>query len=259
MANEEKTGAIQTDAGEEKKNDQLASLFALQQAPIDEEVLVEMTKAGVVYGHKKSRKNPRFSEYVFSVRNGIELIDITKTLHAIDIVAQFLKKNKAEGKNILIVGTQAAAREGVEKLSVALGNCPFVVDKWIGGLITNFSVLSKRLDYFKHQKKGLAEGTFAKYTKRERLLMEREVSKMENKFKGLEDFKGVPDIMFVIDGSVRGHKTAMHEAHVKKIQVVGIIDNDDDPTLFSFFIPANDHSLSSVNWVINRLIAQLAK
>ncbi|MFA7201533.1 MAG: 30S ribosomal protein S2 [Candidatus Paceibacterota bacterium] len=259
MANEEKTGAIQTDAGEEKKNDQLASLFALQQAPIDEDVLVEMTKAGVVYGHKKSRKNPRFSEYVFSVRNGIELIDITKTLHAIEIVAQFLKKNKAEGKNILIVGTQAAAREGVEKLSVALGNCPFVVDKWIGGLITNFSVLSKRLDYFKRQKKGLAEGAFAKYTKRERLLMEREISKMENKFKGLEDFKGVPDIMFVIDSSVRGHKTALHEAKVKKIQVVGIIDNDDDPTSFSFFIPANDHSLSSINWVITRLVAQLSK
>ena len=259
MAHEEKTGAIQANAGEEKKNDQLASLFALQQTPIDDDTLVEMAKAGVIYGHKKSRKNPRFSEYIFSVRNGIELIDITKTVQAIDIVAQFLKKNKAEGKNILLVGTQAAARESIEKLSAALGNCPFVVDKWIGGLITNFGVLSKRLEYFRKQKKGLAEGTFAKYTKRERLLMEREVSKMEHKFKGLEDFAGVPDVMFVIDSSVRGHKTALHEARIKKIQIVGIIDNDDDPNEFSYFIPANDHSKASIAWVIDNLISHIAK
>jgi small subunit ribosomal protein S2 len=259
MANEEKAGTIQANEGEEKKNDQLASLFALQQTPVDEGMLEEMAKAGVIYGHKKSRKNPRFSEYVFSVRNGIELIDIAKTAQAIEIVAQFLKKSKVEGKKILIVGTQAAARESVEKLSGALGNCSFVVDKWIGGLITNFSVLSKRLDYFKQQKKGLAEGTFAKYTKRERLLMEREAAKMENKFKGLEDFGGIPDIMFVIDSSPRGHKTALHEAKIKKVQIVGIIDNDDDPTEFSYFIPANDHSRSSIAWVVDNLISHITK
>lgn len=256
MAHEDKTGK-QEQAREEKKNDVNSSLFALQQTPVDEETLVEMIKAGVIYGHKKSRKNPKFGEYVFNTRNGIELLDITKTLHAIEIVARFLKKNQTEGKRILLVGTQAAAREGIEKLSAALGGCPFVVDKWIGGLITNFSVLSKRLEYFKRQRKGLAEGEFNKYTKHERLLIEREVSKMENKFKGLENFVGIPDVMFLIDSSIKGHRTALHEARIKKIQLAGIIDNDDDPTNFSYFIPANDHSRSSINWVIDRMIEHL--
>lgn len=256
MAHEEKAGA-QVNAGEEKKNDVISSLFALQQVPVDEDTLVEMVKAGVIYGHKKSRKDPKFGDYIFGTRNGIELIDVTKTIQAIDIVAQFLKKQKAEGKRILLVGTQAASREGIELLSAALGNCPFVVDKWIGGLITNFGVLSKRLEYFKKQKKGLAEGAFAKYTKRERLLMEREVSKMEHKFKGLDDFVGVPDVMFLIDSSIKGHVTALREAQIKKIQLVGIIDNDDDPTNFSYFIPANDHARASILWVMEQLIARL--
>jgi ribosomal protein S2 len=95
MAHEDKIGTTD-DVRDEKKNDVVSSLFALQQSPVDEELLVEMAKAGVIYGHKKSRKNPKFGDYVFSTRNGIELLDITKTLHAIEIVAQFLKKNKAK-------------------------------------------------------------------------------------------------------------------------------------------------------------------
>lgn len=242
--------------GSEKK--QLGAMgFDMQQADVPEETLVEMIKAGILYGHKKSRKNPKFSEYVFSTRNGIEILDIVKTVHAIDIVANYLKKNKAEKKKILIVGTQAASRNAVEKLSAALDNCPYVVNRWIGGIITNFGVVSKRIEHLKRQKKGLTDGSFEKYTKRERLLIEREVAKMEEMFKGLDELGGRPDVVMVIDGSIKGHATAIHEARIKKCAVVGIIDNDDNPNDFDYFIPANDHSRASIEWVINRIIEKI--
>lgn len=253
MAMKAKTEEKEIEKREEEK-DTSTLHFDFQNQGVDEEALMEMTKAGVLYGHKKSRKNPRFNDYIFSVRNGIEVIDISKTVQAIEFVGQFLKKNVAEKKNILIIGTQPAAREAVEKLSHALGDCPYVVTKWIGGLITNFGVLSKRLAYYKKQKKGLAEGAFDKYTKRERLLMEREVQKMDTKFKGLEKFEVVPDVVFLIDSSPKNHQTALHEAHVKKLTVVGIIDNDDNPGDFNYFIPANDHARASIEWVVDRLI-----
>jgi small subunit ribosomal protein S2 len=113
------------------------------------------------------------------------------------------------------------------------------------------------LDYFRRQRKGLEEGAFGQYTKRERLLLEREVEKMSAKFAGLEDFTTVPDVIFLIDSSIKSHTTALHEARVKGIPVVAIIDNDDDPNDFAYFIPANDHSRLSIEWVINMLITKL--
>jgi len=217
-----------------------------------------MARAGVLYGHRTFRRNPKFGDYVYAVRNGVEIIDLVKTAKAIEVVAQFLKEEKAKGKSFVIVATQPAAQEAAARLSAALGDCPYVVYKWIGGLLSNFAIISKRLEYYKKRKKDFAEGRFEKYTKRERLLIEREISKMNNKFKGLEDFTQMPDILFVIDGSLRGHKTAMREAKLKRIQCVGIIDSDDNPEEFDYFVPANDHSKSSVDLVVDRIITNLS-
>ncbi|MFA6494981.1 MAG: 30S ribosomal protein S2 [Candidatus Paceibacterota bacterium] len=223
----------------------------------DEETLLEMAQAGVLYGHKKSRKNPHFDEYIFSTRNGIEVIDLTKTLKAIDIVSGFLKKAIEDKKTFVIVGTQPAATDSVMALAQALGDCSYVTRRWIGGLFTNFSILSKRINYYKQQKDDLTQGRLDKYTKKEQLLIKREVEKMEHKFTGVENMGQVPDIMFVIDGSPKGHKTAIAEARIKHVPVLGIIDSDDDPNDFAYFVPANDHARSSIDWVINRIIANL--
>ncbi len=224
---------------------------------VDEGTLLEMAQAGVLYGHKKSRKNPHFDEYIFATRNGIEVIDLTKTLKAIDIVSGFLKKALEDKKTFVVVGTQPASADAVKALSEALGGCSYVTRRWIGGLFTNFSILSKRINYYKQQKEDLAQGRLDKYTKKEQLLMKREIEKMERKFTGVENMAQVPDVMFVIDGSPKGHKTAIAEAHIKHVPVVGIIDSDDDPNDFAYFIPANDHARSSINWVVDRIITHL--
>ncbi|MBP6855536.1 MAG: 30S ribosomal protein S2 [Candidatus Pacebacteria bacterium] len=250
----------------DQKNDQkqsAGSLFIDASAlfggsEVDDATLLEMAQAGVLYGHKKSRRNPRFGEYIFTTRNGVEVLDLVKTAKAIDFVAGLIKKGKEDKKNFIIVGTQPAAHDSIKALSQALGDCPFVINKWIGGLITNFSVLSKRITYYKQQKQGLEEKKFEGYTKKERLMIAREVEKMQGRFSGFENIEGIPDIMIVIDGSIKGHATAIHEARLKKVKVFGIIDSDDNPGDFDYFIPANDHARSSISWVINRIIQKIA-
>jgi len=233
-------------------------VFVVEEGSADQETIEQMAKAGVLYGHKTFRRNPRFSDYVYGVRNGVELIDLTKTLKAIEVVSEYLKKVREEKKNIVIVATQAAAKDAVQKLSGALDGCPLVTHKWVGGLISNFPILSKRIEYYKKRKKDFEEKRFDKYTKKERLMIEREIGKMEQKFKGLEDFVKIPDVMIVFDSSLRGHKTAIAEAKLKKSTLVGVIDNDDNPEEFDYFIPANDHSKASIEWVVDRIIGNLS-
>ena len=246
----------------DNSKDKNSSIFDIQSIiseanSVDEAVLTEMAKAGVFYGHKKSRKNPLFDDYIYGLRNGVAIIDLVKTLKAIDIVAGYIKNGIAEKKSFLIVGTQPAARESVEKLSEALGNCSYVVNRWIGGLITNYGIVGKRIDYFKKRKLDMEQGRFEDYTKKERLLISRENEKMGVMFKGLENFVKTPDIMIVIDPSLKGHSTAVHEALLNKSKVIGVIDNDDNPRDMTYFIPANDHTKASIDWVIGSLINKL--
>ncbi len=258
MTHIENTTEKKEEKKEEAKHPASFQLNLKKDGVVNEEKFEEMMKAGVLYGHKKTRKNPHFSDYVFTVRNGIELIDLSKTLAAIDIVSQMLKKFVAEKKRILVIGTQPAAHDAVEKLSAALEGSSYVTKKWIGGLITNFPVLSKRLATYKKMKKDFEEGKFEKYTKRERLLLERDIQKMSNKFEGLEDYEALPDVVFVIDTSLKNHITALREAQKKGNVVMGIIDTDDNPHDFDYFIPANDHSKKAIEWVVDSIIANLS-
>lgn len=228
-------------------------VITLDESTADQDVITEMAKAGVLYGHKKFRRNPKFEDYVYTVRNGVEIIDLAKTLKAIEIVAGVVKKAMVANRNILVVGTQAAAHDAVVKLAPELKNCSTITNKWIGGLISNFSVLSKRLEYFRKRQRDFEEGRFDKYTKKERLMIEREIEKMAAKFAGLESFIQVPEVMMIIDTAVAGHRAALREARLKGITVIGIIDNDDNPEDFDYFIPANDHTRSSIEWVLERL------
>jgi len=218
-----------------------------------EALLLEMAKAGVMYGHKKTRHDPHFAPYVFAVKNGIEVIDLEQTLDKINEVADALSEYAKNGKTIMVVGTQPASHDAVKKLAEKL-NSPYVVNKWIGGLITNFGIISKRITLFKERRKMEEEGRYNNYTKKERLMIQREIDKMAEKFEGLENYTSVPDVMFIIDSSMKNHITALNEADRKGIIKIGIIDNDDNPEEFDYFVPANDHSSASINWVVNKII-----
>ncbi len=220
------------------------------------EIIREMMKAGLMYGHKKSKTNPKFKRYIYANRNGIEIIDLVQTLSALDNSTKFLKNQVKEGKSILLVATQPAAKEAVENLAKKF-NFSCINERWIGGLLTNFKVISGRLEYFKKIQSDLEKGEFDKYTKKERVMINRNIFRMKKMFTGLENLLRLPDIIFVIDPSLKGHTTAIHEAKRVKIPVMAILDSDDNPDLIDWPIPVNDHAKMSIDWMINKIIEKL--
>ncbi len=223
----------------------------------DLKVLEEMLAAGIMYGHKKTKTQPRFKQYIHTNRNGIEIIDVAMTLSAIDKAAEFLKKQLKENKTVLLVATQPAAHSVMEELAKKF-NLPYVKNRWIGGLLTNFKIISGRLEYFKKIKSEMEKGGFEKHTKKERVMINRNIHRMEGMFSGLEDLTKTPDALFMIDTNLKGHTTALREAKRIKIPLAALIDSDDDPAAVDYPIPANDHAKSSIEWIINRIIEKIS-
>lgn len=222
----------------------------------DIETIKEMIEAGVVYGHKKTKTNPKFKKYIFTVRNGVEIIDVSKTLLLIDAAAEFLKNQINSGKIILLVGLQPAVHSVLENMANKF-NLSRVKNRWIGGLLTNFKVISGRIEYFKKIKTGIEKGEFDKYTKKERVMINKDIERMKIMFDGFENLTKPVDVLFIIDNSSKGHITAVREAMRMKIPIVAIIDSDDNPEIVNYPIPANDHAKTSVEWIINRIISKV--
>jgi small subunit ribosomal protein S2 len=222
----------------------------------DLKVIQEMMKAGLMYGHKKSKTNPKFKPYIFTARNGVEIIDLAQTLPALNSAADFLKTLINNKGLILIVAGQPAARESVENLAKKFGFA-YINERWVGGLLTNFKVISRRIEHFLKVRADLESGKLDKYTKKERLMISRDIERMKKMFGGLENLTKLPDAILMIDPSLKGHATALREAKRTGVPLVAIVDSDDDPTLVDYPIPANDHSKMSIDWVINKIIENL--
>lgn len=217
------------------------------------EAVKEMMSAGLMYGHKKAKTNPKFKPYIFSARNGVEIIDLSQTITALAEASNVIKTYIKEEKLILIVATQAAAKDSVNLL-VEKFKFQRINERWPGGLLTNFNVLSKRIEYLKKIQADLESGKLDKYTKKEKVMITREIERMDKLFGGLRGLTRLPDLIFVIDPSIKGHATAIHEAKIMNIPVMAILDSDDDPSLVDWHIPANDHSKMSIDWIINKII-----
>lgn len=250
----EETTIIKTELKQE--TDELFDADEAIEAKIDLELLREMMKAGLMFGHKKTKTNPKFKKYIFITRNGIEIIDLVKTVDFIEKAADFLKSQIKEGKMILLAATQPAASPIMESLAKKF-NLPYVKNRWVGGLITNFKVISQRIEFFKKTKADMESGEFNKYTKKERGVINKNIDRMRKIFEGLENLTKIPDALFIIDASIKGHMTAIKEARLKKIPIVAVIDSDDNPEFIDYPIPANDHAKASIEFVINKIKEKL--
>ncbi|MEK7146952.1 MAG: 30S ribosomal protein S2 [Patescibacteria group bacterium] len=222
----------------------------------NDSILVEMMQAGVHYGHKKSKTNPKMKPYIFGVRSDIELIDLNATLEALDKAVNFLKEIKAKGGMILLVAVQPAARETILRLAEKF-NYPYVINRWLGGTLTNFKVIRKRTEYFQQLKKDKEAGTLDKYTKKERLKISENIDKMKILFSGLEALTRLPDAVVVVD--INLHDTAVREVRRLKIPVVALVHTDADPTQINYPIPANDNAKSSIDWILKRIESEIEK
>ena len=213
-------------------------------------VLEEMAKAGVLYGRIKSKSNPKMASFVQTVRNGVQLIDLSLTLEALEKAEKFLKETVEKGGAILFVGTQPAAKDAIKSIAVKFGY-PSVTNRWLGGTLTNHKTLSGRINHFIKLKEDRVAGRLEKYTKKERLMFDREIARMEKLFGGLEKMNQLPVLLVIVDAKL--HDTAVREAIRVKVPVVALVNTDADPDIIDYLIPANTSAKLSVEWILNRL------
>ncbi len=210
----------------------------------------EMFRSGVHYGYAKSRRHPSTAPYVFATKNGVDIIDIEKTYELLEKALEQVTHYAATGKSILFVGTKAEARQQVVETALAL-NMPYVDERWVGGALTNFSEIKKRIARLLDLREQKENGGFDKYTKKERLLLAREMDDMTRNFQGLTNLTKTPDVMFVIDS--KKELIAVTEAQKIKMPVMALLNTDCDFKNVDFPILANDASVSSISFFLSQV------
>ncbi|KDC56312.1 30S ribosomal protein S2 [Bordetella bronchiseptica] len=203
----------------------------------------EMLEAGVHFGHQTRYWNPKMAPYIFGHRNKIHIINLEQTVAKYQEASKFVKQLVARGGNILFVGTKRAARELVATEAARCG-MPYVDARWLGGMLTNFKTVKSSIKRLKDMEAMVADGGFERMTKKEGLLFQRELDKLNKSIGGIKDMNGLPDALFVID--VGYHKIAVAEAEVLGIPVVAVVDTNHSPDGIDHVIPGNDDSARAI-------------
>ncbi len=217
---------------------------------ISEDLVKEMVRNGVVLGHKKSKTHPKMRHLVAGNRNEIEVLNPSASWNSLESAVSFLKDKVSKGAVILFVATKPSSKAVVKSFAGEF-KYPCVSTRWLGGTLTNFEMIKKRLSYFEKMMEKKEKGEFAKYTKKERSDFDKEIGKLSINFSGLLPMKKLPDVVFVVDAEA--HKTAVQEANLLNIPIVAVLDTNDNPTVISNPIYANDHSSKSIEWIVNYL------
>jgi len=210
----------------------------------------EMTKKGVHLGHKISRLHPKMEKYIFGIRNTVHIIDLKKTESNLKKALMFISDLFEKGGNMLLVGTKPPLRSLIERIAQECG-IPYVSERWLGGIFTNFEVISKRAKTFKEFKEQKEKGEFEKFSKKERARKERKLMEMEKKFKGIQDLDKVPEAVFICD--IQRDKNCLKEAKEKGVKVIAICDTNTDPSQIDYPIPANDDAITSVEYILEKV------
>ena len=210
--------------------------------------LENMASSGVHLGSLRHYSHPKMKPYVWSGKNVFQIIDLQKSKEMLVEAINFLTSVKKKGGMILFVGTGLAAKDIVKSVAEEL-NMPYVVERWLGGTLTNFPTISRRIDYLKNLENQKKSGEFEKYTKYETLKLEKKIIKLKKYLSGLLNLNRLPDAVWVSSGNY--DKIAAVEAIKKSIPVTGIVNTNSDPALFNYPIPANDIALSSVSFILN--------
>lgn len=203
----------------------------------------QLLEAGVHFGHQTRRWNPKMSEFIFTERNGIYIIDLQKTVKKVEEAYDFIKEVASTGKNVLFVGTKKQAQESIES-EAKRSNMYFVNQRWLGGMLTNFKTIRKRIDRLNDLERMEQDGTFELLPKKEVIKLRHEMEKLEKNLGGIKTMTDVPGAMFVVDP--RKEKIAIQEAHILGIPVVAIVDTNCDPEEVDYPIPGNDDAIRAV-------------
>jgi len=209
--------------------------------------LRDLLEAGCHFGHQTTRWHPKMKPFIFTARDGIHIFDLVKTKEGLEAAANFVKATVAEGGQIIFVGTKKQAQEIVKNAAQRV-NMPYLTERWVGGLITNWEEIKKRINYLTDLKAKKAEGYFKERTKKENLLIDREIAKLERIFGGVSNLTSVPAAIFVTDG--RKEDGALKEARRRGVKTIAIVDTNVDPSNVDFVIPANDDATKSIELIV---------
>ena len=217
----------------------------------------EMLKAGLQFGHQTRRWNPKMKQYILTERNGIYIINLFKTLDLIDVAYDFIKTTVAHNGTVLFVGTKKQAQEAIKNAATRV-NMPYVSERWLGGMLTNFQTVSKRVNRLKElETMDFDDVHGSGLTKKELLLLKREKDKLERQLGGIRNMTRTPSAMFVVD--INKEALAVEEAHKLGIPVVAIVDTNADPEAVEYPIPANDDAIRGIDLLTNLVADAVAE
>ncbi len=214
--------------------------------------IIDMLKMGVHFGHKQSKRYPKMDPYIFTVRNNIHIINLEKTLPMLAEALDFVKTTARNGGNFLFVGTKKQASDCVARIAQSVSQS-YVTNRWLGGTLTNFTIISRMIKKYKKLKNEESTGENLKYTKREQLELNREMEELEFLIGGISEMVKLPDVLILVDP--KKDDTALREARRKGIPVVSLCDTNVNPELITYPIPANDDAVKSIELIMN-LLAQ---
>jgi small subunit ribosomal protein S2 len=210
----------------------------------------QLLETGVHFGHRTRRWNPKMKPYIFTERNGIHIIDLQQTLVALDNVHGIVRNIVVEGGSILLLGTKRQAQDSIERQAMRCG-MPYVNQRWLGGTLTNWRTIRKRIEDLVELEERRDRGDFELLKKREALGLTRKIEKLNQRLGGIKEMRNLPDLLYIVD--VRREATAVHEANILGIPVIGLVDTNCDPDLIDYVIPSNDDAIRAIKLITTKM------
>lgn len=210
----------------------------------------ELLEAGAHFGHRKGAWNPKMKPYIYQERNGMHILDLTQTVKKIAEVCKFVRDLAAEGKKILFVGTKQQAKRCIEEEAKRC-NSSYINNRWLGGFLTNFSTIKKRIERLSELEKQEAEGLWEKLPKKEEMSLRRGLEKLKRNLDGVREMSELPEVIYITD--IKVDETAVKEARKLGIPVIAIVDSNNDPNLVDYLLPANDDAIKSIRLITTKI------
>ena len=210
----------------------------------------QLLEAGVHFGHQTRRWNPKMAEYIYTERNGIYIIDLQKSVGKVDEAYKAIADVVADGGTVLFVGTKKQAQDAIKSEAERCGMY-FVNERWLGGMLTNFKTVQKRIERLREITTMQEDGTFDVLPKKEVIALKKELEKLEKNLGGIKDMKRVPDAIFVVDP--KKERICIQEAHTLGIPLIGIADTNCDPEELDYVIPGNDDAIRAVKLIVSKM------
>ena len=209
-----------------------------------------LLESGVHFGHRTNKWNPLMRPYIFTERNGIHIIDLQQTVKLLTTAYNLVRDTAAQGGYILFVGTKRQAQETIAEEAIRCG-MPYVTERWLGGMLTNWTTMFNRIQELEKLERMHETGEIKRLTKKEGLLIDREIKRLQTHLSGIRNMKRVPDLVFIVD--VMREHTAVHEANLKGIPLIALVDTNCDPRNVDYVIPSNDDAIRAIKLLVGKI------